>query len=905
MDMPVTDAGALLSRLLAIADDAVIVVDDAHNIVVFNEGAERVFGCTAADAIGAPLARWIPAAQRAHHDAHVRQFAQSPRAAKRMGERSHVQGQRADGSLFDAEASIAHVEIDGRIYFTAILREVSDARAAARALAESEARFRGLAAAAPVGIFLTDADGGCTYVNERWCEITGLAAAEAAGHGWTASLHPADRSRVREAWHAAVESDQPFHLRYRFMRSDGRETWVVGNAIVQRVSDGGGSGWIGTITDVTDSVQQAAELERAKSEAEAAARAKSLFLANMSHEIRTPLNAVIGMTTLLQDTPMSEDQRDFAQTIQASSEALLDVINDILDYSNADVGKLELERRPFDLRRVVEESLDQVTPRAVEKGINLAYQIADGTPEALVGDAARLRQILTNLLSNAVKFTHHGEVFASIDSEAAADGTVGLHLAIEDTGIGIAAEHLPRLFQRFTQVDPSTTRKYGGTGLGLAITKRLAELMGGRVHAQSTPGRGSVFHAWVQLEHAAAHAEAPYLQRNAPALAGKRILIVDDNQSNRRILTYFALRWGMQPSTLPSALEAMDRVRHGERFDLALLDMSMPDGDGLDLARQLHAHPATRELPLVLLTSLGQRPAGASEVALAACLAKPIKAALLYETLVAVASGQTRAPAPSAARAPASPKQALRVLVAEDHPINQRVVTRLLQHLGHHADVADNGAQAIERASRQHYDVVLMDIQMPEIDGLQAARAIVRRRGPQGLPRIIAMTANAMPGDREACLEAGMDGYLAKPIELRDLADALGRAGDAARGLEPGLGEMAIDASRLEHLRSMQDASQPSLVRELIDLFEADSAAHVQRIADARARHDAAALRTLAHRFLSATQNIGALRLSALCGEVESLARQGRLEEAAAPIAALPRERELALAALTALRLRY
>jgi PAS domain S-box-containing protein len=905
MDMHVTDAGALLGRLLAIADDAVIVIDDAHDVVVFNEGAERVFGCKAADAIGAPLARWIPEAQRTRHDEHVRRFAQSPRAAKRMGERSHVQGRRADGSLFDAEASIAHVEIDGRIYFTAILRDVSDARAAARALADSEARFRGLAAAAPVGIFLTDADGECTYVNERWCEITGLSAADAAGHGWTASLHSADRAPVRAAWHAAVQAGQPFHLRYRFMRADGRETWVIGNAVAERANDGRACGWIGTITDVTDSVQQAAELERAKSEAEAAARAKSLFLANMSHEIRTPLNAVIGMTTLLLDTPMSEDQRDFAQTIQSSSEALLEIINDILDYSKADVGKLELERRPFDLRRLVEESLDLVTPRALEKGINLAYQIGDGTPEALVGDAARLRQIFTNLLSNAVKFTHQGEVFASIDSEAAGDGSVGLHIAVEDTGIGIAADQLPRLFQRFTQVDPSTTRKYGGTGLGLAITKRLAELMGGRVRAESTPGRGSVFHVWVRLERATAGADAPYLQRNAPALAGKRILIVDDNQTNRRILTRFALSWGMQPSTLPSALEALDRVRHGERFDVALLDMSMPDGDGLDLARQLHEHPATRQLPLVLLTSLGQRPAGSAEVPLAACLAKPIKAAQLFDTLVAAVSGQVRAPSPSAGSAPAVPTQPLRVLVAEDHPINQRVVTRLLQHLGHHADVADNGAQAIEQVSRQHYDVVLMDIQMPEIDGLQAARAIVRRRGPQGLPRIIAMTANAMPGDQEACLDAGMDGYLAKPIELRDLANALGRAGDARRGLEPGLGEMAIDASRLEHLRSMQDASQPSLVRELIDMFEADSAAHLQRIADAQARRDAAVLRTLAHRFLSATQNIGALRLSALCGEVESLARQGRLEEAAAPIAALPRERDLALAALTALRLRY
>jgi PAS domain S-box-containing protein len=904
MDMPVTDAGALLGRLLAIADDAVIVVDDDLQVIVFNQGAERVFGCSAADAIGAPLARWIPAPQRARHDALVRGFARSPRAAQRMGERSHVQGQRADGSLFDAEASIAHVEIDGRMFFTAILRDVTDSRAAARALADSEARFRGLASAAPVGIFLTDAEGGCSYVNERWCEISGLSAAEAVGQGWAASLHPADRAPVRAAWRAAVEAGLPFHLRYRFVRADGRETWVVGNAVAQRTSQGGVSGWIGTVTDVTDSVQQAAELERAKSEAEAATRAKSLFLANMSHEIRTPLNAVIGMTTLLQDTPMSEDQRDFAQTIQSSSEALLEIINDILDYSKADVGKLELERRSFDLRHVVEESLDLVAPRALEKGINLAYQIADGTPEALVGDAIRLRQILTNLLSNAVKFTHQGEVLASVESEAAADGSVALHIAVEDTGIGIAAEHLPRLFQRFTQVDPSTTRKYGGTGLGLAITKRLAELMGGRVQAESTPGRGSVFHAWVQLERTAAPTDAPYLQRNAPALAGKRILIVDDNQTNRRILTRFALRWGMQPSTLPSALEALDRVRHGDAFDIALLDMSMPDCDGLELARELHAH-AARPMPLVLLTSLGQRPAGASEVPLAACLAKPIKAAQLFDTLVAVVSGQVRAPSPSPGRTPAAPKQALRVLIAEDHPINQRVVTRLLQHLGHHADVADNGAVAIERASRQEYDVVLMDIQMPEIDGLEAARAIVRRRGPQGLPRIIAMTASAMPGDREACLAAGMDGYLAKPIELRDLADALGRVGEAPQRPEAASQGMTIDASRLEHLRSMQDASQPSLVRELIDMFEGDSAVHVQRIADALARRDAAALRMLAHRFLSATQNIGALRLSALCSAAEALARQGRFEEAATPIAALPVERERALAELKALRLRY
>ncbi len=549
----------------------------------------------------------------------------------------------------------------------------------------------------------------------------------------------------------------------------------------------------------------------------------------------------------------------------------------------------------------------------LEKNLNLAYQIEDDTPETLLGDAVRLRQILTNLLSNAVKFTPQGEVFASIHSERGGGSALRLHIAVEDTGIGIAAEQLPRLFERFTQLDASTTRRYGGTGLGLAISQRLAQLMGGGVDVQSTPGRGSVFHAWLQVEAAGAAACSPFLQRNAPALAGKRVLIVDDHQTNRRILSRFALLWGLRPTTLPSALEALDRVRHGEAFDLAILDMSMPDCDGLDLARQLRQCRGAEQLPIVLLTSLGQRPSQALEpsLAIAACLAKPIKAALLYDTLVAAVRGAAGTPAAEQATealapaAPAAPRQVLRVLVAEDHPINQRVVVRLLQHLGHHADIAADGQQTIDAVSRQHYDVVLMDIQMPEVDGLQAARAIVRRRGPQGLPRIVAMTANAMPGDRDACIAAGMDGYLAKPIELRDLANALARIGDAARAAEPGLGEMAIDASRLEHLRSMQDASQPTLVRELIDMFEADSAAQVKRIADAQQRNDAAGLRALAHRFLSATQNIGALRLSALCAEIESLARQQRLDDARVPIAALARERELALGALAALRLRY
>ncbi len=902
-------SAALLARLLAIADDAVVVADSAQRIVLFNEGAERIFGWREPDVLGRPLTLLLPHDAAERHAAHLREFAASPRAARRMAERRDIHGRRADGSLFDAEASISHVELDGQTYFTAILRDVSDARRAERALAASEARFRGLARAAPVGIFEADAAGECRYVNDRWCRIAGLSAAEAAGSGWLRALHPGDRARVREAWAAAVAGDAPFEQRFRLLRPDGGESWVIGNAVAHQGADGRVDGFIGTMTDVTESHQQSLALERAKSEAEAAARAKSLFLANMSHEIRTPLNAVIGMTTLLLDTPMSEDQRDFARTIRASGETLLDVINDILDYSKADVGKLEIEQRAFDLRRCVEDSLDLVTPRALEKGLNLAYLIEEGTPESLVGDPVRVRQVLVNLLSNAVKFTRQGEVVVGVEGEALDAETLRLRFTVKDTGIGIAAEQLPLLFQSFTQVDPSTTRKYGGTGLGLAISKRLAELMGGDVSVQSEPGRGSTFGFTVLVRRAPRAEEADFLQRDPPALAGRRILIVDDNLTNRRIVTRLALRWGMKPSTLPSALEALDRIRHGEDYDVAVLDMSMPEIDGLDLAVEIRRRRSAAELPIVLLTSLGQRQALADGRAaeLAACLAKPIKAGQLYATLVSVLSGQAgtpAAPAPAQA-APRGRAPPLRVLVAEDNAVNQRVVLRQLQHLGYRADLAGDGREVLEAVARRTYDVVLMDIQMPEMDGVEAARRIVAARGANGLPRIVAMTANAMPGDRELYLAAGMDGYLAKPVDLAGLADVLGHAATLARSGSDGERDAVVDQARLEHLRTLQDDSQPALVRELIDLFNAESGGHVTRIAEAQARGDAEALRTLAHRFLSATQNIGALRLSALCAQIEAEARAGRSDAVAPLLARLEPERERTVAALSALRMRY
>jgi PAS domain S-box-containing protein len=904
------DLGSLLERLLAFADDAVVVADTDLRVVLFNEGAERVFGYPVDQVLGHPLSQLLPEAARPAHEEHMRGFARSPKAARRMGERRDIFGRRSDGDLFDAEASISHIELAGETYFAAIVRDVSEQRRAERALASSEARFRGLAEAAPVGIFQADADGRCLYVNDRWCEISGMPFQEALGDGWHRALHPADRARVQVAWAEAVAHNLPFTLHYRFLRADRRETWVMGNAVASHNPDGSVNGHIGTVTDVTESHRQSQALAAAKAEAEAAVSAKALFLANMSHETRTPLNAVIGVTTLLLDTPLSADQRDLVQTIRAGGESLLEIINDILDYSKAEAGKLEIEQQAFGLRQCVEDSLDLVAARALDKGLNLAYLIEDGTPEVLVGDPTRVRQILVNLLSNAVKFTHQGEVFVSIDSEAMPGGQMHrIHITVQDTGIGIAPEHLPRLFQSFTQVDASTTRQYGGTGLGLAISKRLAELMGGTVTADSESGRGSRFHVTFQTM-AAPSEPAVFMQSTDPALAGQRVLIVDDNLTNRRILTRLALRWGMVPSTLASALEALDRVLHGESFDVAVLSSNVAVGSRIELAEAMRRRCGTVGPPIVLLTPLGQqhpqRNEGGPEAA--ACLTRPIKPSRLYATLLAALSDSHAAsPPPSpVSQEPAEPS-ALRVLVADDNRVNQRVVTEMLKRLGYRADVVANGLQAIEAVERQRYDLVLMDVQMPEMDGLQAARWITQRRGPDQRPRVVGMTANAMARDREACLAAGMDDQLVKPIDLASLAALLAGAAALAPLGPIGLRDPAqvLDLDRLTHLSTMQPDNEVTLVRELIDLFVADAPDHLRALGSAIEAADAARVGRLAHRLLSATQNIGARSMSQLCMDLERASRLGQMDNAAPLLEALAREFQTAQRALLAARAGY
>ncbi len=784
------------------------------------------------------------------------------------------------GQLIETDSSVfvvRHPKTGEPLCAATVTRNITEKKQAEEALRQSENESRMLMETIPHFVWTTQPDGLCTFLNHKWVEYTGLPMEETLGDRWAKPFHPDDQEPARAAWKHALETEGLYEVECRLRRADGVYRWFVTRGLPARDGSGRIIKWIGSCTDIDDQKRIAVELQEAKEAAEAANKAKSEFLANMSHEIRTPMNGILGMTELTLDTDLTAEQRDHLELVQSSGLSLLTLINDILDFSKIESGQLELDVTEFEMAPSIGGALRTLAIRAQRKGLELACHIAADVPEVFEGDAGRIGQVLINLVGNAIKFTEHGEVVVHLKNEGRQGDMVDLHVSVQDTGVGIPADKQAMIFEAFAQADTSTTRKYGGTGLGLAISRQLVALMGGRLWVESIPGEGSTFHFTVGLR-VARGSIAERIRIPSPKLKGMPVLVVDDNGTNRQIIEEVVRSWGMRPTLASGGSAALTLLEQaaaaGKSFPLILLDAHMPDIDGFAVAERIKGDPAHAATAVVILTSSGW-PGDLDrcrELGVAAHLIKPVVQGDLLEAVVrALKISFERAAVHQSIAPEVVPVRGrqLRILLAEDNEVNRALAVKILQKRGHTVLVAGDGRQALAAFEREHPDLVLMDVQMPEMDGFAATAAIrALEKATGGHVPIVALTAHAMKGDRERCLEGGMDDYVTKPLRLDELFAAIARLIPAEETIGPVSKEPSVPTTHGQTTVAVFDLAAALgrvegdriLLGKMIGLFCAQALKLIPEIRGAIEARDGKTLERLAHKLRGSMGSFGATR---------------------------------------------